>query len=144
VASAGVISAGVGAFIGLLCEVADHWARRNGLAPPEPPLSASYTKEMAVAVPLAGTATVTAPDLGLFEAIRVRLRLPPGLPALHYLLDRIAIASDPESENGGDAVKRSQRHAIIHAIRRRAGQRFVKCTSLDRALEPLRLWPVPA
>jgi hypothetical protein len=144
VASAGVISAGVGAFIGLLCEVADHWARRNGFAPTEPPLSASYTKEMAAAVPLAGTASVTAPDLGLFEAIRVRLRLPPGLPALHYLLDRIAIASDPESENGGDAVKRSQRHAIIHAIRRRAGQRFVKCTSLDRALEPLRLWPVPA
>ena len=130
--SAGVVSAGVGAFIGLLCEVADHWARRNGLAPEEMDVS------------LAGSAPGTAPDLGLFEAIRVKLRLPPGLPALHYLLDRIAIASDHESENGGDAVKRSQRHAIIHAIRRQAGQRLVQCTSLDRALEPLRLWPVAA
>ena len=127
-----MVSAGVGAFIGLLCEVADHWARRNGLAPEEMDVS------------LAGSAPGTAPDHGLFEAIRVKLRLPPGLPALHYLLDRIAIASDHESENGGDAVKRSQRHAIIHAIRRQAGQRLVQCTSLDRALEPLRLWPVAA
>ena len=79
---------GVGPFIGLLCEVADHWERRNALAPPEPPSSPSSSGDRATAA--ATTSSTTSPDRGLFEAVRQKLRLPADLPPLLYLLDRIA------------------------------------------------------
>lgn len=69
---------GVGPFIGLLCEVADHWERRNALAPPEPPSSPSSSGYRAAAA--ATTCPTTSPDRGLFEAVRQKLRLPADLP----------------------------------------------------------------